>query len=192
MVRVLLTLNCILDKENIMNINFIDEEQVKKDFEVFGGMVVGNANSFVNKATEILTGRKFSKQQQSVLNFISQFISGRVGRKEICNPIECSIVVSRLFNDGYCYHFAAILKATFRRGEICVAYPFGHIVWVDTDGTPYDVYGINSSECEHYIPEKFLGDHIYNFIHDGIHNIDTSEEDLVKIKNEYLNSIEER
>lgn len=173
-----------------MRIDFIDEEQVKKDFEVFGGMVVGNANSFVNKATEILTGRKFSKQQQSVLNFISRFTSGKVGSKQICNPIECSIIVSRLFNDGYGYHFAAILKATFKRGEICLAYPLGHIVWVDIDGIAYDVYGINSSECECYIPEKFLGDHIYNFIHDGIHSIETSEEDLVKIKNEYLSSIE--
>lgn len=175
-----------------MNINFIDEEQVKKDFEIFGGMVMDSANSFVNTATDILSGKKFTEQQKTVLNFISRFTSGKVGFKLICNPIECSRVVSRLFNDGYCYHFAAILKATFRRGEICVAYPLGHIVWVDIDGIPYDIYGINSSECEHYIPEKFLGDHIYNFIHDGIHNIDISEEDLVRIKNEYLKSIEER
>ena len=50
------------------------------------------------------------------------------------------------FREGYRYHFACMLRAVFLRGEVCRAAPHGRIVWVDSDGTPYDVDG--ACECE--------------------------------------------
>ena len=45
----------------------------------------------------------------------------------------------KLFTQGYCWHFAKMLQATFGRGTVCVAFHIAHMVWVDTDGTAYDI-----------------------------------------------------
>lgn len=69
------------------------------------------------------------------------------------------------FRAGYCWHFAHILKATFMRGEVCWAAPFGHFVWVDDNGIPYDAEGLNEGEQIYNIPESYLGNYIKDFIH---------------------------
>lgn len=94
-----------------------------------------------------------------VLIFINKFYNHN-GNSE-----EAQEILRRQFHAGYCYYFAHILKTAFNRGEVCWCSGLGHMVWVDTDGTPYDIEGINNSECEYYIPEKYLGDYIEDFKH---------------------------
>lgn len=71
----------------------------------------------------------------------------------------------KLFTQGYCWHFAKMLQATFGRGTVCVAFPIAHMVWVDTDGTAYDIDGIDITKCYYYIPEEYLGNELNNFKH---------------------------
>lgn len=40
-------------------------------------------------------------------------------------------IMTKQFSAGYCYYFAAILKAAFNYGEIGWAAPLDHIVWVN-------------------------------------------------------------
>lgn len=77
------------------------------------------------------------------------------------NNIEA---IRNLFSDGYCYYFAKILQDAFPGGQICIAYPYGHIVYI-YDGVPYDIDGISSAEFEEYIPIDQLGDAINDFRH---------------------------
>ena len=79
-----------------------------------------------------------------------------------------------------------MLKTAFNRGEICWAAPFGHIVWVDDDGIPYDVEGVNDSECDYYIPISFLGDAIFDFMHVEGKEYSATDDDLDRIIKEYL------
>ena len=53
------------------------------------------------------------------------------------------------FRAGYCYYFAKILEDAFPGGEICQAYPYGHIVYV-YDGIPYDINGI----CDYDVSDE--------------------------------------
>lgn len=59
------------------------------------------------------------------------------------------------FRAGYCYYFAHMLKLAFNRGEVCWAAPFGHFVWVDDNGVPYDIEGVNFGEQIYNIPEHY-------------------------------------
>lgn len=74
-------------------------------------------------------------------------------------------VIRSTFRAGYCWHFAQLLKATFRRGQACWTAPYGHFVWMDDNGVPYDVEGVHTGECEYYIPESYLGEHVHDFLH---------------------------
>lgn len=71
------------------------------------------------------------------------------------------------FAAGYCYHFAHILQATFRRGEVMWAAPFGHIVWMDETGVTYDIDGEYKGEAE-LIPIRYIQEHINNFTREDI------------------------
>lgn len=88
------------------------------------------------------------------------------------------------FRNGYCWHFAHLLKNTFQRGEVCLTYPYGHFVWVDLDKVPYDIEGIYAGEAEEFIPEKYLNKHLENFIHRGI-SIETTKMDIDLIYKKY-------
>ena len=132
---------------------------------------------------------KLTKKQKQVLDFIKNFKNGFVENnniKGLSQNLENDLEI--LFSNGYCYHFAQILKNTFNRGEICNTYPYGHIVWMDNDNTPYDIHGINYSECDYYIPERYLKEHIEPFKHNGS-NVVTSEDDIEMIEKEYLGDI---
>lgn len=67
-------------------------------------------------------------------------------------------VIRSTFRAGYCYYFAHLLKTAFGRGEVCVAAPFGHMVWVDDNGVPYDIEGVNFGEQVYNIPESYLSE----------------------------------
>lgn len=60
------------------------------------------------------------------------------------------------FNNGYCFHFANMLKTTFDRGGLCLTYPYSHFVWMDDDGLAYDINGVYVKEAHdddiEYIP----------------------------------------
>lgn len=72
--------------------------------------------------------------------------------------------VYSLFAAGYCYYFAAMLRIAFKRGTICHAYPFGHIVWVDENEIAYDIGGI-CKEYEELIPVDTYGKALNSFRH---------------------------
>lgn len=118
--------------------------------------------------------RVHPKADEEVLRFIYDFST-----KQGCG--EAEEVLYQQFASGYCYYFACMLKAAFNRGEICWAAPFGHIVWVDENGTPYDISGVNESETDDYIPEYMMGDTILDFKHIAgrVHN--TSDQEIAKM-----------
>lgn len=67
---------------------------------------------------------------------------------------------TNLFESGYCYHFAVILKDIFKDGEIMLAFPLGHIVYMDSAGFAYDIsgpYEPSLHDIEYFIPVSFLG-----------------------------------
>ena len=115
---------------------------------------------------------------QEVLEFIDNF------KNHSGIPYE----IERLFRSGYCYYFAYILKNAFNRGEVCWCAPLGHIVWMDTDGVPYDIEGINNSECLEYIPIKYMGDAINDFKRTD-KSFNASENDIIQIIKNYYEDI---
>ena len=114
------------------------------------------------------------KANEEVLRFIYDF-SVKQGYG------EAEEVLYQQFASGYCYYFACMLKAAFNRGEICWGAPFGHIVWVDENGIPYDISGVNESETDDYIPEYMMGNTILDFKHIAgkVHN--TSDQEIAEM-----------
>ena len=115
------------------------------------------------------------KGADDVLNFIEQFLSHG-------NSDEADEILKNQFNAGYCYYFAVMLKAAFNRGEVCWCAPYGHMCWVDNDGTPYDIYGLCISEADYFIPVSYLGDCLNDFLHTNKAHCTTKEEiqDIIK------------
>lgn len=111
---------------------------------------------------------------QEVLDFINNFK----------NHSNVPYYIERLFRSGYCYYFAEILKSAFNRGELCWCAPLGHIIWMDIDRIPYDIEGINQSDCLAYIPIKYMGDAINDFKRtDKCFN--ASKNDIIQIIQKY-------
>lgn len=101
---------------------------------------------------------KYPDVDPAVLEFITDFA---------CHAAKSEAqyeVLRSTFRAGYCWYFAHMLKLAFGRGEVCWAAPFGHFVWVDTNGVPYDVEGVNFGEQEYHIPERYLGKHVRDFM----------------------------
>lgn len=94
---------------------------------------------------------------QEVLNFINDIYDSQ--------PKENGEAIRRLFHSGYCYYFANMLKIAFGRGTVCLAYPFGHVVWLDTDGIAYDIEGVTISEYEKLVDIDCLPELKYSFMH---------------------------
>lgn len=139
-----------------MNIIERIEEQQKKLKEEINQRVVKEKNYYPNA-------------DEKVLQFIYQFVYTNL--EEFGDESVEMAMYNRaetmydLFKCGYCYYFAIMLKAAFNRGQICWAAPLGHIVWVDDDGVPYDIDGVNDSECEYYIPTSYIKEAIVDFKH---------------------------
>lgn len=120
------------------------------------------------------------KASEDVANFITDFLNHSNSKIGVN-------ILHQQFAAGYCYYFAVMLKTAFNRGEVCWCAPYGHICWVDEDGTPYDIYGICISEADHFVPVSFLGDALDDFKHTNkIFN--ATEEDIRDIIDRYLAS----
>lgn len=63
--------------------------------------------------------------------------------------------IQLLFSAGYCYHFAIILNHLFPGGTICLAAPFGHIVYVYKEFV-FDINGVSDVETHCIIPASEL------------------------------------
>lgn len=112
-----------------------------------------------------------------VIDFITNFITHKKDVKE-----EGTIITH--FRAGYCYYFAVILKVAFKRGEICWAAPFGHMIWVDEDNIGYDIEGEYHGESFYYIPENYLGECLNDFLHKNNRHC-ASREELISIMKKY-------
>lgn len=117
------------------------------------------------------------QSNSQVLEFINKFITKQ-------KDIKSREVIYNQFRNGYCYYFAIILKNAFNRGEICIAYPFGHIVWID-DGIPYDIGGVYDGESTEFIPISYLGNLIEDFMHVPGKNHFASTDDIKRIYEAY-------
>ncbi len=104
--------------------------------------------------------------------------------------ISATDVIHHQFRNGYCWHFAHILKSTFQRGTVCWAAPFGHFVWRDESEVPYDIEGVYLGEAEEFIPEEYLGRHIQDFLRIPGEISNTSEEEIRKIIENYRKNID--
>lgn len=138
---------------------------------------------------EILTD-KFIKENlkycptanEQVLKFIADFLYH--GVPEIDLEVSAESIRST-FCAGYCYYFAHMLLEAFSRGTVCWAAPYGHMVWVDIDGNPYDIEGVNFSDCQYYIPCSYLGGHVDDFKHVPGVTFDASKEFLESVIKKY-------
>lgn len=131
---------------------------------------------------EMLTASK--KKNNPVLKFIDKFYA------HAGTDPDKQEVLRYQFRAGYCYYFAVMLKAAFKRGEVCWCAPFGHFCWVDIDGCPYDVEGVYLGEADYFIPENYLGDAINDFLHTGVKYCATKKE-INQIIANYLAHTEE-
>ena len=77
------------------------------------------------------------------MNEVEEFIETFLNKHNLAGELETQ------FANGFCYHFALMLKGLFNRGEIVWAAPFGHIMWKDVDGVSYDIYGAYGSEYDY-------------------------------------------
>lgn len=117
-------------------------------------------------------------EDNEVIRFINRFYDINN------NSLDDQEVLRRQFRAGYCYYFAVMLKTAFNRGEICWCAPFGHMCWVDTDGTPYDCEGVYDGEAVYLIPEHYLGESIKDFMHtDEVY--DVSRDEVMNTINKY-------
>lgn len=126
------------------------------------------------------------KTDKEVIDFINQFLQHQ-------HTEESMEIIRYQFRAGYCYHFAIILKNVFKRGEVCWAAPYGHFVWLDDNGVPYDVEGVYGGETFCFIPENYLGDkQILDFLHIPGRVYGTPKEEIIQTIRRYCkdNSIE--
>lgn len=116
------------------------------------------------------------------MNEVEEFIETFLNKHNLAGELETQ------FANGFCYHFAIMLKGLFNRGEIVWAAPFGHIMWKDVDEVPYDIYGAYGSEYEYLIPIEYLGEDIKDFTHLSSNNKrnGASKERIQEIIDNYL------
>jgi hypothetical protein len=90
------------------------------------------------------------------------------------------------YRSGYCWHFAHMLQTTFNRGQVCWAAPFGHVIWLDTDNTPYDCEGVYQGEAFYFIPEECLPDFAFDdFKHISGKGTGLSKEAIIELIKSY-------
>ena len=97
--------------------------------------------AYIIQEGDVIAGKESANKD--VLLFINKFLNN-------------SDDIWKTFTSGYCYYFAVILKEAFQRGDICWCAPFGHICWLDENGVPYDIGGVCDSECDFYIPVRYI------------------------------------
>ena len=117
---------------------------------------------------------KLCKGNMEVIAFIDKFLGHQ-------RDVDKAEVLRLQFAAGYCWYFAHMLQLAFNRGGVFWAAPFGHFVWVDTDGVAYDIQGVYVGEAEAYIPESFLGDCLYDFKHVPGRRANTTGEQIKEV-----------
>lgn len=110
--------------------------------------------------------------KEVVLEFINNFV----------NYDDATMIdnFTQKFSNGYCWHFAHLLKQTFQQGYVCIDAPYGHFVWIDKDNNIYDINGITTPNGT-LIPEEFLNDALLDFKHIPNLTNNTTEEEIQKI-----------
>lgn len=99
-------------------------------------------------------------------------------------------IIREFFRCGYCYYFAAMLKAAFLRGHIAWVAPQSHCVWVDVDGTPYDIDGMFCDEEYLYlIPMEFAESICDKFKYAFRHNSEYADSTHVLIGKEDIQNV---
>lgn len=78
----------------------------------------------------------------SILSFIDRF-----------RDFENRSATYHQYLNGYCWHFAHILKNMFKKGKVCLAYPVIHFVYVEDD-IAYDISGVTKIKYLKLIPEE--------------------------------------
>lgn len=96
-----------------------------------------------------------------VIGFISDILFHGTGGVSAEDSIE---TIRNLFEAGYCYYMANMLKDAFPGGDICLCYPYGHIIYA-YEGVAYDINGVSDAEYEMYIPAKIAGQVLFDFRH---------------------------
>lgn len=101
---------------------------------------------------------RYPGARSDVIRFIADIIwhSGENGIESICN----------LFGNGYCYHFAVILKDNFG-GQVVWHKNISHILWYDGIWC-YDINGIfDDISPDEIIPAENMGEQLEVFRHRG-------------------------
>jgi len=96
--------------------------------------------------------------------------------------------LNRLFRSGYCFHFASMLKAVFNRGECYICAPYGHIVWMDTDGILYDADGESSAEYKVLVPISDPDAHVEDFKRAFTTRVGITRDELTALVKKYSGS----
>lgn len=110
------------------------------------------------KQKEAIREPIFMETDEKVIEFIVDFIfHGK-------NIPGSEHVMYHQFACGYCYYFAVMLQNAFPGGQICVCYPFGHIVYI-YKGVAYDIDGVSGAEVDEYIPIEHFGKAVNDFKH---------------------------
>lgn len=107
-----------------------------------------------------------------ILEFIENFRCGlgQFTKKE-------SGIIQQLFENGFCYYFAKILKDAFPGGELCIPWPIGHFVYKYNDKywdisgeyipKQHDYVYMIPLNCEYFIDDCFIRHIEKTFMHNG-------------------------
>lgn len=126
------------------------------------------------------------EEKNEVLEYIDviyEDIIATFGHQVDLEKVRC------FFKNGWCFAFANVLKGAFRRGEVCLAAPFSHIVFLDKDGTPYDIDGVYKGEAFYFIPISYLSeDDIKVFAHlPSANSSSLTKEYCIEVMKRYCN-----
>lgn len=164
---------------NAAELNY-DIDTIEQAVEDYAGldMETGDHNPWKEMLKEwnVQTLKKVPDANLKVLEFITDMTCHKAA------SADAYAVIRNTFHTGYCYYFAHMLKIAFKRGEVCWAAPFGHFVWVDTNGIAYDVDGVNFGDQMYNIPESYLCEMVKGFTHiPGEESSDMSKTDIIRI-----------
>lgn len=141
-------------------------------------------NSIQREAEKLNTMKKEWEKQRVEMGgdrTVIQFISDILFHGAIGITAEDAVEsVRSLFETGYCYYMAKMLKDAFPGGQICLCYPYGHIVYA-YEGVAYDINGVSDAEYEMCIPLTALGVAVNDFRHIPGMEYNISKEELDEI-----------
>lgn len=118
-------------------------------------------NAYAYKRWLLSQKTKFKNKNDIALYLAKYLLCANVTESPRTKQVSKLITFSNascINNNNYSYQFASILKSSFNRGEICLAYPSNYMVWVDVDGCAYNHNGLinNNGYKFLFIPESYL------------------------------------